>query len=48
MRGSREDLLATIESDEAVIQEAEWADIHVGFETYNGVYRSGSERYPSR
>lgn len=31
MRGSREDLPATIEADEAVIREAEWADIHVGF-----------------
>ena len=35
MRGSREDLPATIEADEAIIQEAEWANIHVGFETYN-------------
>ena len=35
MRGSREDVPATIESDEVVIQEAEWGDIHVGFETYN-------------
>jgi hypothetical protein len=35
MRGSREDLPATIGSDEVIIQEAEWADIHVGFETYN-------------
>ena len=35
MRGSKEDLPATIESEEAVIQEAEWSDIHVGFETYN-------------
>ena len=35
MRGSREDLPATLETDEAVVREAEWADIHVGFETYN-------------
>ena len=35
MRGSREDLPATIEAAEAVIHEAEWADVHVGFETYN-------------
>ena len=35
MRGSREDLPVTIEAEEALIQEAEWADIHVGFETYN-------------
>jgi hypothetical protein len=35
MRGSREDLPATMESDQVLIQEAEWADIHVGFETYN-------------
>jgi hypothetical protein len=35
MRGSREDVPATIDSDEVVIQEAEWGDIHVGFETYD-------------
>jgi len=35
MRGSREDVLATIESNEVVIKEVEWGDIHVGFETYN-------------
>ena len=35
MRGSKNDLPATIEADQAVIREAEWADIHVGFETYN-------------
>ncbi len=35
MRGSKEDVPTTIESEEVVIQEAEWADIHVGFETYN-------------
>src|ERR1051326_5068809 len=35
MRGSREDVPATIELEEAVVQETEWADIHVGFETYN-------------
>lgn len=38
MRGSREDLPATIEADEAVIREAEWANIHVGFETYNEAF----------
>ena len=35
MRGSKEDVPTTIESEEVVIQEAEWANIHVGFETYN-------------
>lgn len=35
MRGSREDLPITIQADEAVVREAEWGDIHVGFETYN-------------
>lgn len=35
MRGSKEDVPATLESDELVLQEAEWSDIHVGFETYN-------------
>ena len=35
MRGSKVDLPATIESDEAVIRGSEWADIHVGFETYS-------------
>src|SRR5215204_2782331 len=35
MRGSKVDVPTTIESEEVVIQEAEWADIHVGFETYN-------------
>src|ERR671926_1550368 len=34
MRGSREDLPTTLEADEAIIQEAEWGDIHLGFETY--------------
>ena len=35
MRGSKEDVPTTLEAEEVVIQEAEWADIHVGFETYN-------------
>ncbi len=35
MRGSKGDVPATLESEEVVIQEAEWGDIHVGFETYN-------------
>ena len=35
MRGSKEDVPVTIEADEAVIQEAEWGDIHAGFETYH-------------
>lgn len=35
MRGSKEDVPTTLESEEVVIQEAEWADIHVGFETYS-------------
>jgi ethanolamine utilization protein EutQ (cupin superfamily) len=34
MRTSRRDLPVTIESDEAVIKEVEWGNIHVGFETY--------------
>jgi ethanolamine utilization protein EutQ (cupin superfamily) len=34
MRTSRRDLPVTIESDEAVIKEGEWGDMHVGFETY--------------
>src|ERR671932_1359207 len=38
MRGSREDLPITIEADEAIIQEAEWGDIHVGFEIYHEVF----------
>ncbi len=35
MRGSKEDVPVALESDKVVIQEAEWGDIHVGFETYN-------------
>lgn len=35
MRGSKEDVPVTLESGEVVIQEAEWENIHVGFETYN-------------
>jgi hypothetical protein len=35
MRGSRGDIPATLRSDEVVIREAEWSDIHVEFETYN-------------
>lgn len=35
MRGSKKDVPATVETEEAVIREAEWGDIHVGFETYN-------------
>ena len=35
MRGSREDLPATVEAKEASVRETDWADIHVGFETYN-------------
>jgi hypothetical protein len=35
MRGSREDLPATVEAKEAIVREADWAGIHVGFETYN-------------
>ena len=34
MRGSKEDVPATLESNGVVIQEAEWGDIHVGFEAY--------------
>ena len=35
MRGSKQDVPTTIEAEEVVIQEAEWGDIHLGFETYN-------------
>lgn len=35
MRGSKKDLPATIEAEEAVVREAEWGDMHVGFESYN-------------
>ena len=35
MRGSKGDVPAALELDKVVIQEAEWGDIHVGFETYN-------------
>jgi hypothetical protein len=35
MRGSNQDVPPTIEAGEVVIQEAEWCDIHLGFETYN-------------
>lgn len=34
MRGSRKDVPTTIESEEVVIREAKWGDMHVGFETY--------------
>jgi hypothetical protein len=34
MHGSKRDIPVTIEADEVVIQEAEWDDLHVGFETY--------------
>ena len=34
MRGSKQDIPATIESDDVVIREAAWDDLHVGFETY--------------
>jgi hypothetical protein len=40
MRGSKGDVPATLESEEVVIQEAEWGDIHVGFETYNDEFDS--------
>ena len=35
MRGSKQDVPTTIEAEEVVIQETEWGDIHLGFETYN-------------
>jgi hypothetical protein len=35
MGGSRADLPATVESKEAIVREADWTGIHVGFETYN-------------
>jgi len=35
MRASKKDLPKTMESKELVIQEAEWGDMHVGYETYN-------------
>ena len=34
MHGSKQDVPVTIEADEVVVQETEWGDIHVGFETY--------------
>ena len=34
MRGSKQDVPVTLESDEVVVKEVEWGDIHVGFETY--------------
>lgn len=35
MRASKNDLPKTLESNEIVIQEAEWGNMHVGYETYN-------------
>jgi hypothetical protein len=35
MRGSRKDRPATVEAKEAIVIETDWADIHVGFETYD-------------
>ncbi len=35
MRGSKEEVAATIASEAAVIREAEWGEMHVGFETFN-------------
>jgi hypothetical protein len=34
MHGSANDLPVTIDTDEAVVREVEWGDLHVGFETY--------------
>lgn len=35
MRASKKELPKTMESKELVIQEAEWGDMHIGYETYN-------------
>ncbi len=35
MRGSKEDLSATFESEEVAFREVEWGEMHVGFETYH-------------
>jgi hypothetical protein len=35
MRGSRRDLPTTVEAEEAIVRETDWAGIHVAFETYN-------------
>lgn len=34
MRGSKQDVPVTVESDDVVIREAEWGDLHVGFESF--------------
>ncbi len=35
MRGSKTDLPKTLEVSELVMREAEWGDMHVGYEVYN-------------
>ncbi len=38
MRGSTADVPVTLESPDVVIHEAEWGEIHVGFETYHHAF----------
>lgn len=35
MRGSKDDLPTTIDSEEVVFQEVQWGDMHVAFEAYH-------------
>jgi hypothetical protein len=35
MRGSKEELPTTLDSEEVVFQEVEWGDMHVEFEAYH-------------
>ena len=35
MRGSKEDMLRTVDTDDLVMREAEWGDMHVEFYTFN-------------
>lgn len=35
MRGSKKDVPVSLELEDVVIQEAEWGDLHVGFESYH-------------
>jgi len=38
MHGSKNDIPAAIETNEVIIQEIEWGDIHVGFESYHQAF----------
>ncbi len=35
MHGSKEDLPTTLDSEEVIVQEVEWGDLHVAFEAYH-------------